>query len=153
MYVTFLIGLQGDCPNCKHAHRPNKFQKEAAQQVSPWKPLPFDILSMNLYTSWVVSNLLELQCDWKVQNHRQGPQKETMYYIQFIPARKLLLYYNISQCMRSGHRNCSRYRTRNASLLRLKYICFYLCSVKIVYGQIFRIFYWDRTQQRRENLM
>jgi len=24
-----------DCPNCKHALRPNKFQKEAAQQVSP----------------------------------------------------------------------------------------------------------------------
>ena len=30
MYVTFLIELQGDCPNCKHARRPNKFQKEAA---------------------------------------------------------------------------------------------------------------------------
>ena len=45
------------------------------------------------------------------------------------------------------------YRTRNASLLRLKYICFYLCSVRIVYGQIFKIFYRDRAQRRRENLM
>ena len=24
-----------DCPNCKHALRPNKFPKEAAQQVNP----------------------------------------------------------------------------------------------------------------------
>ena len=32
------------------------------------------------------------------------------------------------------------YRTRNASLLRLKYTCFYLCSVTIVSGPIFRIF-------------
>ena len=49
--MTFLIGLQGDYPNCKHALKPNKFQKEVAQQVSPCKPLPFDILSMNLYMS------------------------------------------------------------------------------------------------------
>ena len=49
MDVTFLIGLQGDCQVSKHARRPNKFQKEAAQQVSPCKPLPFDILSMNLF--------------------------------------------------------------------------------------------------------
>ena len=47
-------------PNCKYARRPNKFQKEAAQQVSPCKPLPFHILSMNLYMSWLVSKLLEL---------------------------------------------------------------------------------------------
>ena len=33
--VPLLIELQGDCPNCKHARRPNKFQKEAAQQVNP----------------------------------------------------------------------------------------------------------------------
>ena len=32
------------------------------------------------------------------------------------------------------------YRTRNVSLLRLKYTCFYLCSVTIVSGPIFRIF-------------
>ena len=57
----------------------NRFQKEAAQQVSPCKPLPFDILSINLYVSWVVSKLLELQCDWKVQNHPQGPHKETIH--------------------------------------------------------------------------
>ena len=41
--------------NCKHAppdaRRPNKFQKEAAQQVSPCKPLPFRIF----FSSWVVS--------------------------------------------------------------------------------------------------
>ena len=47
-------------PNCKYARTPSKFQKEAAQQVSPCKPLPFHILSMNLYMSWVVSKLLEL---------------------------------------------------------------------------------------------
>ena len=35
MYVTFLIELQGDYPKCKYARRPSKFQKEAAQQVSP----------------------------------------------------------------------------------------------------------------------
>ena len=38
-------------PNCKHAppdaRRPKKFQKEAAQQESPCKPLPFHILPMN----------------------------------------------------------------------------------------------------------
>ena len=45
------------------------------------------------------------------------------------------------------------YRTRNPSLVGLKYTCFYLCSVRIVSGQIFRIFYWDRTQRGRENLM
>ena len=43
---------------------PNKFQKEAAQQVSPCKPLPFDILLLNLYMSWVVCKLLELQSHW-----------------------------------------------------------------------------------------
>ena len=46
-------------PNRKHAppdaRRPKKFQKEAAQQESPCKPLPFHILPMNLYMSWVVS--------------------------------------------------------------------------------------------------
>ena len=31
------------------------------------------------------------------------------------------------------------YRTRNASQVRLKYTCFYLCSVRIVSGLIFRI--------------
>ena len=75
MDVTFLIGLQGDCQVSKHARRPNKFQKEAAQQVSPCKPLPFDILSMNLFMSWVVTKLLELQCNWKVHNRTQGPHK------------------------------------------------------------------------------
>ena len=32
-----------------------------------------------------------------------------------------------------------RYRTRNASQVRLKYTCFYLCAVRIVSGLIFRI--------------
>ena len=32
------------------------------------------------------------------------------------------------------------YRTRNASLVGLKYTCFYLCLVRIVSGLIFRIF-------------
>ena len=49
------------------------------------------------------------------------------------------------------------YRTRNASLLRLKYTCFCLCSVRIVSGPIFRIFYWDRTQyaatERKPNVI
>ena len=31
------------------ALRPNKFRKDAAQQVSPCKPLNHDILSLNLY--------------------------------------------------------------------------------------------------------
>ena len=34
-----------------------------------------------------------------------------------------------------------------------KYTCFFLRSVGIVSGPILRIFYWDRTQPRRENLM
>ena len=29
--------------------------------------------------SWVVSKLLDLQCKWKVQNHTQGPHKETIH--------------------------------------------------------------------------
>ena len=107
MYVTFLIGLQGDCPHCKHARRPNKFQKEAAQQVSPCKSLPFKILSMNLYTSLVVFKLLELQCNWKVQNHMQGLKKKLYTIYNLSPQEKLLLYYNITQCMRSDHRKCS----------------------------------------------
>ena len=49
------------------------------------------------------------------------------------------------------------YRTRNASLLRLKYTCFCLCSVRIVSGPIFRIFHWDRTQyaatERKPNVI
>ena len=105
MYVPFLTGLQGDCPNCKHARSPNKLQKEAAQQVSPCKPLPIDILSMNLYMSWAVSQLLEFQCNWKVQNQTQRPHKETIHNLS--PQEKLLVYNNIAQCMRSCHWNCS----------------------------------------------
>ena len=33
--------------------------------------------------------LLELQCNWKVQNHTQGPQKVTRCFIQFIPPGKI----------------------------------------------------------------
>ena len=39
------------------------------------------------------------------------------------------MHHNIAQCMRSGHRNrtvTGCYWTRNASLVRLKYTCFYL---------------------------
>ena len=50
-----------------------------------------------------MSKLLELQCNWKVQNHKQGSQKDTIYYIQFIPPQeKLLVFFNIAKCMRSG---------------------------------------------------
>ena len=153
MYVTFLTGLQGDCPQCKHAPRHNKFQKEAAQQVSPCKPLPFDILSMYLYMSWVVSKLLEQQCNWRLQNRRQGPQKETMYYIQFIPPKKTYVcFLTLLNVWGLVWQELQCYRTRNASLVRLYYTCFYLCSVRIVCGQISKIFYWDRTQRRRESL-
>ena len=90
MYETFLIGLQGDFPHCKHACRPNVFQKEAAQQVSPCKPLPFDILSMNLYVSWVLSKLLELQCNWKYAESQAGALKNNyILYTIYPPARKV----------------------------------------------------------------
>ena len=49
-----------------------------------------------------MSKLLELQCNWKVQNHKQGPQKDTIYYIQLSRQEKLLVFFNIAQCMRSG---------------------------------------------------
>ena len=109
MYVTFLIGLQGDCQNCNHARRPNKFQKEAAQQVSP-----------------------------SVSHRHLTFYKESMHSL-ISPQEELLVYYNIARCMRSGHGNCTVtgcYRTRNASLVRLKYTCIYLCSVRIVSGLI-----------------
>ena len=44
------------------------------------------------------------------------------------------------------------YRTRNAPLLRLKYTCFYLCSVTIVSGPILRIFLlrpYAKTERKR----
>ena len=135
MYVTFLIGLQGDCPNCKHARRSNKFQKEAAQQVSPCKPLPFDILSMNLCMS-VHCNSSDLDTTtgrYRI-THTQGPKKK-LYTYNLSPQEKLLVFFNIAQCMRSGHRNFS------LTELRLKYTYFYLCSVRIVSGLILRIFY------------
>ena len=93
---------------------------------------------MNLYMSLIVSKLLELQSNWKVQNHTQGPHKESMHSL-ISPQEELLVYYNIARCMRSGHGNCTVtgcYRTRNASLVRLKYTCIYLCSVRIVSGLI-----------------
>ena len=107
---------RSDILDCKHARTPNKFQKEAAQQVSPNVSHCHFTFYQWIYTymPWVVSKLLELKCNWKVQNHTQGPQKETICYIQyytftyiFIPQEKLLVNYNIAQCMRSGHRNCS----------------------------------------------
>ena len=99
-----------------------------------------------------MSKLLELQCNWKVQNHTQGPHKESIHILS--PQEELLMYYNIAQLMHevwSQELQC--YRTRNASQVKMKYTCFYLCSVRIVSGLIFRIFYWDRTQRRGENLM
>ena len=155
MYVTFLTGLQGDCPQCKHAPRHNTFQREAAQQVSPCKPLPFDILSMNLYMSWVVSKLLELQCNWKVQNHTHARASKRKYglYAIYPPKKNYLCFLTLLNAWGLVWQELQCYRKRNASLLRLKYTCFYLCSVRIVSGPIFRIFYWDRTQRRRENLM
>ena len=62
----------------------------AAKQVSPCKPLPFDILSLNLYMSWVVSKLLELQRHWKVQNRTHRGLTKKLYTI--IPLRKIFVY-------------------------------------------------------------
>ena len=71
------LWLQGDCPDCKHAAlRPNKFQKEAAQQVSHSKPSQFDILSMNLYMSWVVPNLLNCNVTGRYRITRKGLAKK-----------------------------------------------------------------------------
>ena len=86
-----------------------KFQKEAAQQVSACKPLPFHILSMNLYMSWVVSKLLEYYCNvtGRYRITRRGLRQNLYTTYNLCAREKLLVYYNIAQCMRSGHRNCS----------------------------------------------
>ena len=39
------------------------------------------------------------------ESHTQGPHKEAIHNLSL--HEKLLVYYNIAQCMRSGHRNCS----------------------------------------------
>ena len=108
-YVTFLIGLQGDCPNCKHARRPNKFQKEAAQQVSPCKPSPFDILSMNLYMSVYCLNYQNCNVTGRYRiTHTQGPKKRNYIHTIYPPKKNyLIVFFNIAQGMRSGHRNCN----------------------------------------------
>ena len=80
----------------------------AAKQVSPCKPLPFDILSLNLYMSWVVSKLLELQRHWKVQNRTHRGLTKKLYTIY--PSKKnicVFVHCNIAQRTRSGHRNRS----------------------------------------------
>ena len=56
--------------------------------MSPCKPLPSGILSMNLYMSWVLSKLLELQCNWKIQNHRQGLKKKLYTIYNLSPPKK-----------------------------------------------------------------
>ena len=72
-----------------YAFRPNKFQNGAAKQVSSCKPMPFNILSLNLYMSWVVSKLLELQCHWKVQNPtRRGLTKKLSSLYTIYPSKK-----------------------------------------------------------------
>ena len=83
MYVTFLIVITTGAVIAQIVNMlfdPISSQK---RQLNKWtlllEPLPFDILSMNLYMSWVVPNLPELQCNWKVQNHTQGPHKETIH--------------------------------------------------------------------------
>ena len=64
-------------PNCKHARRPNMFQKEAAQQVSPCKPISISHFAnefIHVLSSVYINNVM--QCNWKVQNHTQGPQSK-----------------------------------------------------------------------------
>ena len=74
------LWLQGDCPDCKHAAlRLNKFQKEAAQQVSHGKPSQFDILSMNLYMSWVVPNLLNCNVTGRIARKGLTKKLYTIY--------------------------------------------------------------------------
>ena len=76
--------------------------KRGSSTCQPSKPLPFDILSMNLYMSSVVSKLQELE---GTKSHARASQRN---YTQFIPLRKITcVYYNVAQCMRSAHRNCS----------------------------------------------
>ena len=95
MYVTLLTLITRWLPNCKHALKPNKFHKEAANK---WalviKPLPFDILSLNIYMSWAVSKLLELKCHWKVLNHTRRGLTKRVYTIYPPKTEKLLVNYN-----------------------------------------------------------
>ena len=67
---------------------PISSKKKQLNEWNPCKPLLSDILSMNLYRSWVVSKLLELQCNWKVQNHRQGLKKKQYTIYNFSPPKK-----------------------------------------------------------------
>ena len=46
---------------------------------------------MNLYMSWVVFKLLEMPCNWKVQNDTQEPHKETIHNLS--PKEKLLVHH------------------------------------------------------------
>ena len=66
--------------------------------------------------------------------------------MQCIPQEKLLVYYNIAQCNEVWSQELHCYRLlrdeKCLSFLRLKNSCFYLvCSVRIVSGPIFTIFY------------
>ena len=62
---------------------------------------------IHVLSSVYINNVM--QCNWKVQNHTRGPQSKNNYilYTIYPPQEKLLLYYNIAQCTRSGHRNFS----------------------------------------------
>ena len=108
--------------------------------MSPCKPLPSGILSMNLYMSWVLSKLLELQCNWKLQNDRQGLKKKLYTIYNLSPPKKNYL------CIIT-FLNAWGLVTGTVVLPDEKYLsfktevyCFYLCSVTIVSGPIFRIF-------------
>ena len=66
----------------------------------------------------------------------QRNYKET----QFISPRKITCVFYHCSMHEVWSQELQCYRTRNASLVGLKYTCFYPCSVRIVSGQIFRIF-------------
>ena len=109
----------------------------AAKQVSPCKPLPFDILSLNLYMSWVVSKLLELQCHWKVQNRTRRGLTKKLYTIY--PSTKNYLCIITLLNAWGLVTGTAVLPERNVSQVRLRCSCLFLYSVRIVSDLIFRI--------------
>ena len=93
-----------------------------------------------IYTSWVVSKLLKLQCNWKVQNHRHGLKKKLYTIYNFSPPKKnylcIIKFLNawglVTGTAVLPDEKCLSFKT--------EVYCFYLCSVTIVSGPIFRIF-------------
>ena len=95
--------------------------------------------------SWVVSKLLEWNVTGRYRiTHASASQR---VYTQFIPLRlKNSFFYNIAQCMRSGHRNCS-VSGREMPLKK----DWRILDVIYVQRDLFPVwpqdFYWYRTQR------